>query len=216
MDPVVDLRAAVVLLGRFPALAGVDLVVDAGEILWLAGPNGAGKSTLLRLCAGLVPLQSGSAFVLGHDLGADRRAARRSVGLLGHATGLYDELTPTENLVFWARALRADVTAVVSALDRVALIERVRHLPVSQLSEGQRRRASLAAMLIRRPKLWLLDEPHAGLDAGARDLVDALCREAVAVGATVVFASHESDRARLLATRTVTVSGGMAGVMSPS
>ncbi len=214
MDPVVDLRDAVVLLGRFPALAGVDLRVDAGEIVWLAGPNGAGKSTLLRLCAGLVPLQSGSATVLGHDLGADRRAARRSVGLLGHATGLYDELTPRENLIFWARALRADPNAVEAALDRVALIDRVRDLPVSQLSEGQRRRASLAAMLLRRPQLWLLDEPHAGLDAGARDLVDALCREAVAVGATVVFASHESDRARLLATRTVTVSGGMASAMS--
>ena len=72
MDPVVSLRAAVALLGRFPALAGVDLVVRPGEVVLLRGPNGAGKSTLLRVCAGLVPLAEGSGQVLGVDLGAGR------------------------------------------------------------------------------------------------------------------------------------------------
>ncbi|MEC9427247.1 MAG: ATP-binding cassette domain-containing protein, partial [Actinomycetota bacterium] len=78
---VVELRAAVALLGRFPALSGVDLSVDAGETVLVRGPNGAGKTTLLRLCAGLVSPESGSAVVLGYDLaeGADRRAVRRRV-----------------------------------------------------------------------------------------------------------------------------------------
>ena len=82
------LSAAIILglLGRFPALAGLDLRVDPGEVVLLQGPNGAGKSTLLRLCAGLVRLERGTGTILGHDLDRDRRALRRRVGLVGHAT----------------------------------------------------------------------------------------------------------------------------------
>src|SRR4051812_28242845 len=107
MESVVHLRAAVSLLGRFPALAGVDLDVERGETVVLQGPNGAGKTTLLRLCAGLAPLASGEAVVLGHDLATHRRDVRRHVGLLGHQTHLYDELTVADNITFWARAVRA-------------------------------------------------------------------------------------------------------------
>src|SRR5206468_6393217 len=101
MDSVaVRLHAAVSLLGRFPALAGVDLDVAAGEVVLVQGPNGAGKTTLLRACAGLVPVVDGEATVLGHDLRRDRRSVRRHVALLGHATGLYDDLTVADNLRF--------------------------------------------------------------------------------------------------------------------
>src|SRR5215475_10912934 len=93
MELVVHFRAAVALLGRFPALAGIDLDVAQGQIVLLRGPNGAGKTTFLRACAGLVPVVEGEAEVLGCDLRHDPRAVRRRVGLLGHATGLYDDLT---------------------------------------------------------------------------------------------------------------------------
>lgn len=208
MSPVVHLRAAVALLGRFPALAGVDLDVDAGEIVLLRGPNGAGKTTLLRLCAGLIPPARGHVEVLGVDLSVDRKAIRPLIGLMGHTTGLYDDLTVLENVQFWARAAGVDAADATAALDRVELTERVRALTVERLSAGQRRRASLAAMLVRRPRLWLLDEPHAGLDAQARDLVDGLIGEAAHVGATVIFASHELDRAEAVASRRITIDGG--------
>ena len=209
MEPSVQLRRAVALIGRFPALAGVALDVDPGEILLLRGPNGAGKTTLLRVCAGLVPVSSGEAVVLGHDLVAHRAAARRRVGLLGHATFLYDDLTVTENLDFWSRAAGATVAEGRAALDRLGVAERLHGLPVQALSAGQRRRVSFAAMVCRRPELWLLDEPHAGLDAPGRDVIDELMRDAAAVGATVLFASHELERAHDVATRTVTISGGV-------
>lgn len=208
MQPVVHLRAAVALLGRFPALAGVDLDVEPGEIVLLRGPNGAGKTTLLRLCAGLIAPARGQVEVLGVDLSIDRRAVRPLVGLMGHTTGLYDDLTVTENVQFWARAAGIDTADADAALDRVELPQRVRSLTVERLSAGQRRRTSLAAMLVRRPRLWLLDEPHAGLDASARDLVDGLITEASGLGATVLFASHELDRAEAVATRRVTIDGG--------
>ncbi|MGH9185549.1 MAG: ABC transporter ATP-binding protein, partial [Acidimicrobiales bacterium] len=154
MEPVVHLRAAVALLGRFPALAGVDLDVGQGEVVLLQGPNGAGKTTLLRVCAGLVTVAQGEAIVLGHDLRVDRRTVRRRVGLLGHATALYDDLTVADNVRFWASAAgasRADADEAISAL---GLDGRLADLRVGRLSAGQRRRASIAALVARRPELW--------------------------------------------------------------
>jgi heme ABC exporter ATP-binding subunit CcmA len=206
----------VTLLGRYPALAGIDLEVSAGEIVLLRGPNGAGKTTLLRLCAGLLPVARGEAGVLGHDL-TDRRAARalrRRVGYLAHQTGLYDELTVTENVRFWGAAAGAAPPDVSAALTGCGLDGRLADLTVARLSAGQRRRTSLACLLARRPELWLLDEPHAGLDQTGRDLLDDLVRQATASGATVVLSSHELDRAEALAHRVVTIVGGTVAAAS--
>ena len=124
MEPVVQLRGAVTLLGRFPALAGVDLEVAAGEIVLLRGPNGAGKTTLLRCLAGLLPVVRGEAVVLGHDLRhrAQARALRSRVGLLGHASGLYDDLTVEDNVRFWGRAAGATASDIDAALDTASRI----------------------------------------------------------------------------------------------
>ena len=205
---IIRLRAAVALIGRFPALAGVDLEVGEGEVVLVQGPNGAGKSTLLRLCAGLLRLESGQGTVLGHDLATDRPVIRRSVGLLGHDTALYDDLTVRENLDFWARASRVDPAAVGPAMARLGVADRLHDVSVGLLSAGQRRRVALAAVVVRRPRLWLLDEPHAGLDPSGRDLVDRLVGDAAAAGATVLLSSHEVDRTLDLATRRITVAGG--------
>ena len=207
--PLVHLRGAVALIGRFPALAGVDLDVDHGEIVLVRGPNGAGKSTLLKVCAGLIPATSGTVEVLGRDLTVDRAAVRRRIGLLGHATFLYEDLTVAENLDFWSRAAGATIAEGRAALVRLGVAERLWGLPVRALSAGQRRRVSFASMVCRRPELWLLDEPHAGLDADGRDVIDGLMADAAAVGATVLFASHELDRAEGVAHRSVTIAGGV-------
>ena len=209
MEPVVHLRAAVALLGRFPALAGIDLDVARGEIVLLRGPNGAGKTTVLRACAGLVPVVRGEAVVLGHDLRQDPRSVRRHVGLLGHATGLFDDLTVADNVRFWGRACGADAGDIAAAMALVGLDGRLRDVSAGRLSAGQRRRTSLACLLARRPELWLLDEPHAGLDHETRDQLDALIGRAVEQGATVLLASHELDRAESLAHRVVELAGGM-------
>jgi heme ABC exporter ATP-binding subunit CcmA len=209
MDTVISLRGAVAVLGRFPALAGVDLDVGRSEILLVSGSNGAGKSTMLRLCAGLLPLAQGRGHVLGFDLRRQRREVRRRVGYLGHANGLYPELTPEENVRFWARSAGAAPSDASAALDRVELGSRVRPLAVAQLSAGQRRRTALACLVVRRPELWLLDEPYTGLDTAARDVLDRLLHEAVAGAATVLVASHEHDRSAAMATREIRLAGGV-------
>ncbi len=215
MEPVVDLRGAVALVGRFPALAGADLAVDAGEVVLLQGPNGAGKTTLLRCCAGLVPVVDGRARVLGCDLRADRRRVRRRVGLLAHASGLYDALTVEANVAFWGRASGCEPGDVDAALARMGLAGRLRSVDVGRLSAGQRRRTSLAVLLARRPELWLLDEPHAGLDQSGRDLVDRLIADASAAGVTVLLSSHELERAAAVAHRQVEVVGGHVRPVDP-
>jgi heme ABC exporter ATP-binding subunit CcmA len=208
MAPVVSLRAAVALAGRFPALAGVDLTLEQGEVVVVVGPNGAGKTSLLRACAGLLPVTSGEARVLGVDLTDDHTAVRRYVGLLGHAAPLYDELSATENVRFAVKALGLPTAGADDALTRLGLTGRVRTTPAGRLSAGQRRRVALAALVARRPALWLLDEPHAGLDAHTRDLLGHLIAEAVRDGATVLLSSHEPALSVPLADRVVTMSGG--------
>jgi len=208
MAPVVLLRAAVALAGRFPALAGADLSLDQGEVVVVVGPNGAGKTSLLRACAGLLPVTSGEATVLGVDLTADHTAVRRFVGLLGHAAPVYDDLSAAENVRFAVRALGLPVQRADDALERLGLTGRLRTTAAGRLSAGQRRRVALAALVARRPALWLLDEPHAGLDAATRTLLGQLIGEAVAGGASVLLSSHEPQLSVPLADRVVSMAGG--------
>jgi heme ABC exporter ATP-binding subunit CcmA len=202
------LRTAVCVTGRFPALAGVDLAVAQGEVVVLEGPNGAGKTSVLRLCAGLLPLAGGEGTVLGCDLRTDGPALRKRVGMLGHGAALYDDLTVVENVRFSVRAARGDPATIDAGLDRLGLGGRVRRTPVGRLSAGQRRRVALAQLVARRPDLWLLDEPHAGLDADARTILSEVIADAVAGGATVLLASHEPRESWPLADRVVSLVGG--------
>jgi len=210
MDTVIELSGVVAVLGQFPALAGVDITVQRGEIVLLQGPNGAGKTSLLRVCAGLLPIERGSGHVLGIDLATNREAIRSRVGLLGHTNGLYLDLTVMQNMKFWASTVGATALEVSTAMSTMRIDGRLASVKASQLSAGQRRRCALGSLIVRRAEIWLLDEPHAGLDAAGRDELDALLRSAVAAGATVVLASHERDRALGLATRTITIDGGGA------
>ena len=207
--PVISFRDVVAVAGSYPVLAGANFEVNHGEIVLLSGPNGAGKTSLLRVCAGLLPVERGEALVLGVNLASDRAAVRDRVGILGHTNGLYLDLTVRQNVEFWAHLIGASAEEVHSALVHVGLDGRLADVRASQLSAGQRRRVALARLIIRRAELWLLDEPHAGLDARARDELDSTLRAAVSVGATVVVASHELERTERLATRRVTVDGGV-------
>lgn len=204
----VDFREVVAVLGSFPALAGVSVQIERGSITLLRGPNGAGKTTFLRVCAGLVPIERGRAEVLGVDLVAAREIVRSRVGVLGHANGLYGDLTARENVRFWGGTVGASADEVEAALRRMVIGPRLADLPASKMSAGQRRRTALAGLVARRAELWLLDEPHAGLDAAGRDELDTVLRAAAAAGATIVVASHELERAGSLASRQLEVVAG--------
>jgi heme ABC exporter ATP-binding subunit CcmA len=206
---VVRLRSVVCLLGRFPALAGVDLDVAEGQVILLSGGNGAGKTTLLRLLAGLTRMHEGEAEVLGCDLARDRSTHRRQLAFVGHETFCYDDLTARENVRFAARAAGASRDAADAALEQVGLAGSA-DVAHARLSAGQRRRLALAAAVARQPKLLLLDEPHAGLDSESRSVLDAIIGGAAAENRTVILASHELERVRALADREVALVAGQA------
>ncbi len=215
MEPVIRFRSAVAFAGRFPVLAGVDLDVSGGDVVLLRGANGAGKTSILRAAAGLLRVVSGEARVLGSDLVLDQRAVRRRIGLLGHTSGLYDDLGVSDNVRFALRSSGVSSDRASCALETLGLVGRLADTPVRSLSAGQRRRVALAVLLARDPELWLLDEPHAGLDADHRDLLDGLVKSAASRGRTVVIASHESDRAEPLAGHIATVAGGVVVEVAP-
>lgn len=207
-EPVVELADVVAVSGSFPVLAGADLRVSRGEIVLLRGPNGAGKTSVLRACAGLLPIVRGRARVLDVDLAANRLDVRPYVGLLGHSNGLYGDLTVTENVRFWGATVGASDAEIDAAVARLGLDGRLADVATRRLSAGQRRRTAIACLVARRAEIWLLDEPHAGLDAEGRDELDEVLRRAASAGATVLVASHEHERAGALASRVVEVVGG--------
>jgi heme exporter protein A len=158
--------------------------------------------------SGLVALSSGSGHVLGVDLAhGDRRQLRRRVGWLGHEGSFYDELTVTDNLRFAARALERPIDEIVPALERVGLSSRA-NVATKALSAGQRRRLTLAWLLVRRPSLWILDEPYASLDDAGRDFLDGLLVDVVASGVAVVLSAHDPLRDAAIATSTYRMAGG--------
>ena len=196
------------MAGGFPLLSGVDVDLFPASLTVLVGANGAGKTSLLRLLAGLLALRSGEGSVLGLDLATvDRRQLRRRVGWLGHEGSFYDDLSVVENLTFAARALGRPLEELSTVLERVELSAR-RDTPAKQLSAGQRRRLGLAWLLLRRPELWLLDEPYASLDDEGRTFFDSLLGEVVERGATVVVSAHDPLRSAALRPRTLLMAGG--------
>jgi ABC-type multidrug transport system ATPase subunit len=202
------------VFGAVPAVVRVDLRVERGEVLLVRGPNGAGKSTLLRIIAAALGPTYGSGTVLGFDLLREREEVRRRTELLGHRTRLYEDLSGEENLRFTCALYGLAPAAIGPAMRRVGLTgvasERVRGY-----SQGMRQRVAVARALLRRPELLLLDEPYAGLDEEARDLVDEVIREAAGEGRTVVLATHDPQRGSM-ATRSVVMDGGRLATWAPA
>lgn len=195
-------------IGPTPILRDVELAVQEGERLGIAGPNGVGKTTLLMVLATLQNPTQGHGTVLDATLGSPGVVAiRPRIGLSGHAPALYGDLTLAENLTHVARLAGLDPTSVPRVLDQVGLAAAANRR-ANACSAGMRRRTDLARLLMTRPRLLLLDEAHAGLDADARVIVDELGRRTVADGGAVVMVSHDAGALRRQADRVVELAGG--------
>jgi len=197
--------------GTRAALDGVDLRVQAGEIVGLLGPNGAGKSTTLSILATLLTADAGRVTVGGHALPAGARAVRRLLGLVPQRLALYPSLTADENLRFFGRMLGLDLAAARAASAdalRAAGLDTRADEPIQRFSVGMCRRLNLAAGLLHRPRVVLLDEPTVGVDPQSRERIFEAVTALAAAGAAVLYSTHYMEEAARLCGRVVLLDGG--------
>ncbi|MGP7959258.1 ABC transporter ATP-binding protein [Sanguibacter sp. A247] len=196
----------------------LDVMLEAGpgEVVCVVGPNGSGKSTLLWALAGLVPLVGGHVTLGGtvlDDVAARTHvpAAARHLGLVPQTHVLFDHLSALENVAFGLRARRMrarDARGLAAeALGRVGLIDHA-HERADRLSGGQSQRVALARALVVQPRMLLLDEPFAALDAASRPLLHDVVRGVAAAGTPVVLVTHDAAEAAALGTQIVTLADG--------
>ena len=214
-EPFLKLAGITKKFGPTTALDGVDLEVGADELVVVLGPTGAGKTTLLRVAAGLETPEQGQVLIAGRDVGAEPPAAR-DVAMVFQNFSLYPDWTVRRNLEFPLRApgrqlSREEITERVEWAAALLKIEPLLERQSHQLSGGEMQRVAIGRAIVRRPRLFLLDEPLSNLDAKLREAlrVELVClrRE---LGAPMLFVTHDQAEALSMADRIVVLAEGRA------
>jgi len=196
--------------GQLTAVQDLTLRIDRGEVFGLLGPNGSGKTTTIRMLCGLLEPSSGQAMVAGIDVAVAPEQVKQNIGYMSQRFGLYEDLTVTENLDFYAGVygLRgpARTARLAAVIDFVGLGGRLQQL-VSELSGGWKQRLALACALLHEPPVLFLDEPTAGVDPAARRTFWSAIYTLAKQGTTVLVTTHYMDEAERCA-RLAMMSGG--------
>ncbi|MBV8456640.1 MAG: ABC transporter ATP-binding protein [Acetobacteraceae bacterium] len=204
----IDVHGLCKSFGSNKVVDGLDMVVPEGEICGFLGGNGSGKTTTIRLLCGLLKPDAGGGTCLGFDLVRQSAEIRLAIGYMTQRFSLYGDLSVRENLDFVASLyqIRNRAAAVDAALDRIGLTARAGQL-AGELSGGWKQRLSLAACVLHHPRLLLLDEPTAGVDAKARREFWDMINDLAAEGITVLVSTHYMDEAERCQ-RVVYLAGG--------
>ena len=195
--------------GSSRALDRLDLAIPWDQRVAILGPNGAGKTTLLRILATRVRPLAGQVSIGGLTLPAQAAAVRRHIGVVAHQTFLYDELTARENLVFYGRLY--GVTDPEHRADRLLDVVGLADRPDARartFSRGLQQRLTLARAIVHDPPILLLDEPDTGLDVEGAEILERLMIDDAGRRRTVLFTTHNHERALALADRAVVLTRG--------
>ena len=192
-------------------LHGIDLEIDDREFVVFVGPSGCGKSTLLRLIAGLDPISDGE-FVLNGRTMNGVPPSRRGIAMVFQSYALYPHMDVYENMAFGARLMGlepAEVDARIAETSRMLKLEPLLKRKPRELSGGQRQRVAIGRALVRKPDVFLLDEPLSNLDAALRsDVRLEIARLHRDIGATMIYVTHDQVEAMTLADRIVVMNLG--------
>jgi ABC-2 type transport system ATP-binding protein len=209
--PAIAVRDLRKLYDGKPAVDGLNLIVPRGSFFGFLGPNGAGKSTTIRMLTGLIPATSGSIELLGLPMPAEDLAIKQRIGLVPDESLLFERLTGAEFLEFVGRMYNLPrPLAIQRAQELLELFElsNERRKLIAEYSKGMRKRLAMAASLIHRPELFLMDEPFEGVDAvGARLMKDILLDQ-VRHGATIFLTSHVLEVVERLCDRAAIINEG--------
>ena len=182
--------------GALVAVADLDLTIHRGEMFGLLGPNGSGKTTTIRMLCGLLTPTSGRATVAGVDVAANPDGVRRVIGYMSQKYGLYDDLTVSENMRFYASVygLRSSglTSRIAELVEELKLGDRLHQL-AGTLSGGWKQRLALACATAHRPPVLFLDEPTAGVDPASRRRFWDTIREMAKCGTTILVTTHYMD-----------------------
>jgi len=209
MHPAVEVVDVARRFGAVQALAGVDLAVAEGEFFGLLGPNGAGKTTLISILAGLTRADRGTARILGHDVVADFRAARRSLGVVPQELVFDPFFSVRETLEFQAgyfglRRQGAWIDEILHHLDLTAKA----NANMRSLSGGMKRRVLVGQALVHKPPVIVLDEPTAGVDVELRQSLWRFIRKLNRDGHTIILTTHYLEEAEALCGRIAMLKAG--------
>ena len=186
-----EVKAVHLWRGDKHLLRGVSLTLDRSELLQVTGPNGVGKTSLLRCIAGLLPMEAGDVHWGGRPVHRSRDEFHRDLAYLAHVNALKPDLTAIENL-YYSVALRRSVERreLLETLSKLK-IEACADLPARSLSAGQKRRVSIARVLLSQATFWILDEPITNLDVAGIALFESCIAEHIAGGGMVLTAAHQ-------------------------
>ena len=207
MTAAVRVRHVTKRYGGVRALDGVSLEVAPGEVFGLLGPNGAGKSTLIRILTGRAKPTTGTAEVLGHDVGRDLAAVRGAMNLVAETPNVYQRATARENLDLFCTLYGVPRSRTVEVLEQVGL-GRMADRKVKTFSTGMRQRLLLARALINRPRVLLLDEPTRGLDPTSALELRAIVGALAEGGSTVFLTTHDMHEAEEMCGRVAFLAEG--------
>jgi len=207
--PALRLSGVTRRFGNRWVLRGIDCEIEAGQAIALMGRNGSGKTTLLRVISTLLRPTKGGGQIFGHDLVEGAPEIREFIGFLGHNAGIYDDLTAEENLRFSMQmaGLAWNPADAQRVLTEVGLLNE-RNVRSRGFSAGMRRRLALGRLLLRPPKLLLLDEPYAAFDQPGIDLVNRFARRIAEDGGVAIISTHDLARARPVVDRVVHIDNG--------